>query len=84
MSQLHLERCLGRLLTDPGFRVDFFSRPESTLAREGLEVSDHEQRALERLPVTKLLELASMLDRGVQRPNLMRNHVAGLERLRGG
>lgn len=62
MTQTQFELCLGRLLTDAAFRLDFFSRPESTLALHALELNEAELRALERIPVSTLLDLASHLD----------------------
>jgi len=67
MSQRDVESTLGRLLTDAAFRVRFLTRPDATAQREGLNLKPDESRALERLPVGVLLELASYLDDRVRR-----------------
>lgn len=61
MPQTSFERCLGRLILDPSFRIDFFSRPGATLARDGIYLREEQMRLLENLPITPLLELAASL-----------------------
>lgn len=67
MSQRDVECALGRLLTDASFRVRFLTRPEVTAQREGLALRPDESRALEKIPVGALLELASYLDDRIRR-----------------
>jgi hypothetical protein len=67
MSQRDVESTLGRLLTDPAFRVRFFTQPAPTVAHEGLDLSWTELRQLERMPVGAVLELASHIDCSLRR-----------------
>lgn len=62
MSQRDVERTLGRLLTDPGFRRDFFRNPARACLEFGLQLATHEVEALLRVPPRPLASLAGQLD----------------------
>ena len=62
MSQRDVERTLGRLLTDAGFRRDFFRSPSRTCLEFGLQLAAHEVEALLRVPPRPLTSLARQLD----------------------
>jgi hypothetical protein len=62
MSQRDVERTLGRLLTDTGFRRDFFRNPARACLEVGLQLAAHELDALLRVPSRRLASLAGQLD----------------------
>ena len=62
MSQRDVERTLGRLLTDTGFRRDFFRNPARACLEFGLQLAAHEVEALIRVPPRQLASLAEQLD----------------------
>jgi hypothetical protein len=62
MSQRDVERTLGRLLTDVGFRRDFFRNPARACLEFGLQLAAHEVEALLRVPPRRLASLAGQLD----------------------
>lgn len=62
MSQRDVERALGRLVTDDGFREDFFEDPECTILRAGLDLSEEELAALSRTPRPALAALGARID----------------------
>jgi hypothetical protein len=62
MSQRDVERTLGRLLTDTGFRRDFFRNPARACLEFGLQLAPHEVEALLRVPPRRLASLAGQLD----------------------
>jgi hypothetical protein len=71
MSQRAVERALGKLITDEGFREAFFAEPGSASLRAGLELSADEVDALGRVPRDALAWLARCLD-----GRICRLHVA--------
>ena len=62
MSQRDVERTLGRLLTDAGFRRDFLRNPSRACLEFGLQLAAHEVEALLRVPPRRLASLAGQLD----------------------
>ncbi len=62
MSQRDVERTLGRLLTDAGFRRDFFRNPARACLELGVQLAAHEVDALRRVPTRRLASLAAQLD----------------------
>ena len=70
MSQRDVERTLGRLLTDAGFRRDFFQNPARACLEVGLQLARHEVDALVRVPPHKLATLAAQLDDRICRLNI--------------
>ena len=62
MSQRDVERTLGRLLTDQGFRDAFFLDPGRACMMLGLQLAAHEVEALLGVPRPTLAQLAGRLD----------------------
>jgi hypothetical protein len=62
MSQRDVERTLGRMLTDAGFRRDFFSNPARACLGLGVQLAGHELEALLRVSPRRLATLADELD----------------------
>lgn len=62
MGQRAVERALGRLVTDPGFRCRFFREPERATLELGLDLSRNEIEALSRIPAPALAELEACID----------------------
>jgi len=62
MSQRDVERTLGRLVTDKGFRNDFFLDPARACLRLGIQLSPHEVEALLGVPRAALASLSARLD----------------------
>ena len=65
MSQAHVERVVGRLVTDEGFRREFERDPLAALrgiCACGVELTDIETRALASLDPRRIARFAEMLD----------------------
>jgi hypothetical protein len=62
MGQRDVERTLGRLLTDAGFRRDFFRNPDRACLELGVQLAAHEVDALLRVSPRRLASLAGELD----------------------
>jgi hypothetical protein len=62
MSQRDVERALGRLVTDEGFREEFFGNSESAVLHAGLDLSREELDALTRTPRTAVAALGARID----------------------
>ena len=62
MSQREVERTLGKILTDEGFREEFFTNSEIACLHNGLDLSPEERDALSRLPRMPLEALSVCID----------------------
>jgi hypothetical protein len=62
MSQRGVERTLGKMVTDPGFREHFLREPASAALAIGVELTPEETAALSRVPQQALAELSTRLD----------------------
>ncbi|HSB78206.1 MAG TPA: Os1348 family NHLP clan protein [Candidatus Methylomirabilis sp.] len=62
MSQRAVERALGRLVTDEGFRDWFFKDPDGACLYIGAELSAQEMEALRRIPRPLLDDLSARID----------------------
>jgi len=62
MSQRIVERVVGKLVTDEGFRNKFFKDPEKVSFFEGFDLSRKELQSLVRIPKTALASLSERLD----------------------
>lgn len=71
MSQRAVERMLGRLITDEGFRDQFFKNPGVACFSLGAELSQEELEALSRVPPSALAELSTRID-----DRICRLHIA--------
>jgi hypothetical protein len=79
MSQRAVERTLGKLVTDEGFRDEFFRNPASATLRAGLDLTGEELDALFRIPRAALAALGTRID-----GRICRLHIAtGMEKEQG-
>ena len=62
MSQRAVERALGKMITDDGFRHQFFRNPRGACFQAGLELSGEELDALCRVPESALDALGACID----------------------
>ena len=62
MSQRGVERILGRMVTDPGFREEFFRDPVMAGLHIGVDLTREEMDALLRIPSGALADLSTRLD----------------------
>ena len=62
MSQVAVERTLGKLVTDESFRERFFTDPVAASFKAGLELSRTELDALARLSKRTLARFGRLLD----------------------
>ncbi len=62
MSQRAVERTLGRLITDEGFRDLFFRDPDGACLHIGAELTGEELEALRRIPRLALADLSAQID----------------------
>jgi hypothetical protein len=72
MSQLAVERVLGRLLTDAEFRTAFFVRPVNVSRDLGFDLTPVELAALSCVDVGALRALAAHLDPKIVRAMTLR------------
>ncbi len=77
MSQRDVERTLGRLLTDQGFRDEFFLEPARVYLALGLQLTPQEVEALLRAPRAALAGLGARLDDGICRLHIQKSEVSG-------
>lgn len=76
MSQRDVERTLGRLLTDEGFREDFSLDPASACLALGIQLTPGELEALLRIPRSMLATLGARLDDRICRLHIQRGEPA--------
>jgi putative modified peptide len=76
MSQRDVERTLGRLLTDPGFRDEFFQDPAHACLQVGIQLTPQEVEALLQAPRSALVSLGARLDDRICRLHLERSEIA--------
>ena len=76
MSQRDVERMLGRLLTDEGFRDDFFLEPTRACLTLGIQLTPHELEALLRIPRSAFAVLGARLDDRICRFHIQRGEIA--------
>ena len=79
MSQRDVERTIGRLLTDEGFRDDFFLDPARTCLTLGIQLAPHELEALLRIAPSALATLGARLDDRICRLHIQRGEIARAE-----
>jgi hypothetical protein len=77
MSQRDVERTLGRLLTDQGFREEFFLDPARACLTLGLQLTPQEVEALLRISRSALESLEAGLDDRICRLHILRGEIAG-------
>ena len=76
MSQRDVERTLGRLLTDQGFRDDFFRDPAHACLQVGIQLTPQEVEALLQAQRPALVSLGARLDDRICRLHLERSEIA--------
>jgi hypothetical protein len=62
LSRPAMERTLGKLVIDVGFRAAFFREPVAASRSAGIELSEHERDALARIPPGALAAFRRYLD----------------------
>lgn len=67
MSQIEVERFLGRLITDADFRARAASSLKTVCCREGFTLSLEEKLFLGKLDFTKFVPIAEDLDDSIRR-----------------
>jgi hypothetical protein len=70
VTQLAVERTIGKLATDPRFRVRFFANPAAATWEAGLQLSPGELEALSALSHTAVTRFSESLDPRISRPCL--------------
>lgn len=70
MSQAAVEKALGKLITDEGFRRRFFKDPAAASFAAGLELSPAELDVLSSLPDKAIARLNARLDHRICRLSL--------------
>ncbi len=80
MGQRAVEKTLGRLVTDEGFRDRFFRDPQGATLRIGAELSSEELDALTRIPRAALASLCACLDDRICRLHIPSQPAFGGER----
>ena len=67
MSQLAVERTIGKLATDPRFRTRFFANPAAATWEAGLRLSPRELEALSALSHTAVTRFSESLGPRISR-----------------
>ncbi len=76
MSQRGVERTVGKLVTDQGFREAFFRNPAAASLHIGVELTREETDALLRIPVPALVDLCARLDDRICKLHISKEPVA--------
>jgi hypothetical protein len=76
MSPRDVERTLGRLLTDEGFRNEFFLDPVRACLTLGIQLTPQEVEALLRIAPSALATLGARLDDRICRLHIQRGEIA--------
>ncbi len=80
MSQRGVERILGKLVTDRGFREGFFQDPSKAVPHIGVDLSPEEIDALSRIPPQALDDLYRKVDDRICRLHIDREVLGQGER----
>jgi hypothetical protein len=80
MSQHAVERILGRLVTDEGFRDQFFRDPDGACLHIGAELTAQELEALRRIPWPALANLSARIDDRICRLHIAANPISQEQR----
>ena len=75
MSQRDVEWTLGRLVTDEGFREEFFGEGQARALRAGLDLSRDELDALSCVPRAAVAALAARIDGRICRIHIPGQHA---------
>lgn len=67
MSQIEVERLLGRLLTDPDFRTKAAHSFEKTASKEGIVLSQTETAILRNIDFSQFNRVSDALDDSIKR-----------------
>jgi hypothetical protein len=67
MSQVDIEKLLGRLITDARFRSSASRSLEKTIFKEGLVLTDNELASIKHLEISKFDAIAMSLDGSIIR-----------------
>ena len=76
MSQRSVERTIGKLVTDQGFREEFFRSPEAASLPIGVELTAEEIDALRRIPRSALAEFSARLDDRICKLHIITERLA--------
>lgn len=76
MSQRGVERTVGKLITDQGFREEFFRSPAVASLRIGVELTREETDALLRIPTPALVDFCACLDDRICKLHISKEPVA--------
>ena len=80
MSQRAVERTLGRLVTDEGFRDQFFRDPDGACLCIEAELTGQELEALRRIPRLALADLSARIDDRICRLHIAAEPLSGEQR----
>lgn len=67
MSQIEVERLLGRLLTDTDFRIRVAQSLENTASREGIVLSQTETAILKDIDFSQFIPVSDTLNDSIKR-----------------
>lgn len=67
MSQIEVERFLGRLLTDPDFRTRASHSLEKVIGKEGIALSTTETSILMNIDFSQFVQVSETLDDSIKR-----------------